>query len=97
MGFVLIQNEQRVLHDVAIAAMISLGRAFGFEPEQTARVVKVDWIQHEGKWMMGVDIKEPVPGFTEEQVKEVIVQIVKRARVIAATNRHDNEHTRFHG
>ena len=97
MGFMLIQNEQRVLWDVALAAMISLGRAFGFDPDQTARAVKVDWIQHDGKWMMGVDIKEPVPGMADEEVKAVIVQVVGRARVIAATNRVDNARTRFHG
>lgn len=97
MGFMLIQNEQRVLHDVAIAALISIGRAFGFDAERTAKAVRVNWIQHEGKWMLGVDVGEPVPGMTEGQVKEVIVEVCKKARLIAVINRKENAYTRYHG
>ena len=95
--FCLIQNEQRVLHDVAIAAIISIGKALGFDAEKTAQSVKVQWLRRDDKWMLGVDIGERVEGKTDAEVKEIIVDIGKNVRVMAAMQQKENAYTRYHG
>jgi hypothetical protein len=92
----LIQNEQRVLFDISIMAMLSLGNALGVEPGKTAETIRVQWHEKDGKWMLGFDILKPVPGLTEVQVRTKIVEVAKLARRLAAVSCKRNAETRFH-
>ena len=92
MGFELIQNEQRVLHDMAIAMMIYLSDVFSLKPE----VIKVTWHQESGKWMPEVALPK-IPNATEEEIREVITSMYKQARTDLAIKFKQNRTTRFHG
>lgn len=92
MGFMLVQNEQRVLHDMGIAIMIYLADTFGLNPE----VVRVTWHQEAGKWMPEVALPK-IESATEDQIRDTIAQMYRQARVSLASKMAQNRHTRFHG
>lgn len=92
MGFVLIQNEQRVLHDMGIAIMIFLADTFGLKPE----VIRITWHQESGKWMPEVGLPK-IPNATEEEIREIVMTMYRQARHDLAIKFKQNRTTRFHG
>jgi hypothetical protein len=93
MGFAFIQNEQRVLHDMAIALMIALARQFGVRPES----VQVNWLYEDSKWFPEVKLSERPKDTTDEQIQETIGSVYKEARPEIARMFAQNKMTRFHG
>jgi hypothetical protein len=77
--------------------MVELGHEFGFAPDHLAKDLRVRWLQHEGKWLLNVDVLSPVPGRSSEQIQQVLVRVAREAREQAVVDRHRNMQTRFHG
>jgi hypothetical protein len=89
----LLQNEQRVLYDVAIQLMIYLAMVLRVPPES----VKVSWILDGKKWMPSIDFTQVPDDQTPDQIREVVVSVYRQARKELAAKFVQNRQTRFHG